>query len=140
MPALLDRLVSRGINDRSSCRHVTSAPDVRFYLPAASLRPLVTSYYVIDAPEPLVDFTHPEWANIRFLLSGDLRFGDPEGREMTPPPDASILGRPTARGGSTAVAALTIGIGLTPIGWLSLIGSDASKTANAYHSAWRRTR
>ncbi|WP_186729136.1 AraC family transcriptional regulator [Sphingomonas panacisoli] len=109
-----------------------AAPDVRFYLPAPLLRSLVTSYYVVDAPGPLADFTHPEWGNIRFLLVGDMRFGSPDGHDMTPPPAPAVIFGPTdrtrrfdSRGG------LTIGIGLTPIGWLSLIGSDASKAANA---------
>src|SRR4051812_424173 len=45
-----------------------SMPEVRFHLPAAPLRPLITSYYIVDAPGPLVDFTHPEWGNIRFSI------------------------------------------------------------------------
>jgi len=106
-------------------------PDIRFYLPDPSLRALVTSYLVIDVLGPVIDYTHPEWGNVRFLLRGDVRFGDPQGRKMTPPPDAGIYG-PTDRtwrfdshGGGK-----TIGIGLTPLGWLTLIGSDASGVAN----------
>ncbi|THD36777.1 MAG: AraC family transcriptional regulator [Sphingomonas sp.] len=115
------------MTDRAADRQPT---DVRFHLPAPSLRALVTSYCVIDAPDPVVDFTHPEWANIRFLLRGDLRFGDPDGREMTPPPNASIMG-PTDRSWRfDSNGGMTIGIGFTPIGWLSLIGTDASHIAN----------
>ena len=54
------------MSDRAAAGRV--APDVRFYLPAPPLRPLVTSYYIVDAPGPLDDFTHPEWGNIRFVL------------------------------------------------------------------------
>lgn len=109
-----------------------STPDVRFYLPADALRPLITAYYVVDAPAPLADFTHPEWGNIRFLLSGDMRFGSVDGSDMAPPAASAVLFGPSdrtqrfdSRGGRT------IGVGLTPLGWLSLIGSDASKAANA---------
>jgi AraC-like DNA-binding protein len=109
-----------------------TAPDVRFYLPAASLRPLVTSYYVIDAPGPLADFTHPEWGNIRFLLVGDMRFGSVDGHDMTPPPAPAVIFGPSDRTRRfDSQGGLTIGVGLTPLGWLSLIGSDASKAANA---------
>lgn len=106
------------------------APDVRFYLPAAPLRPLVTSYYFVDAPGPLLDFTHPEWGNIRFVLKGDARFGDARGRDMTPPPDASIFGPTDRTRCFDSQGGLTLGVGLTPIGWLGLIGSDASRAAN----------
>ncbi len=108
-----------------------TAPDVRFYLPAAPLRPLVTSYYVVDAPGPLADFTHPEWGNIRFLLVGDMRFGGPDGRDMAPPSTSAVIFGPTDRSRRfDSQGGLTIGVGLTPLGWLSLIGSDASKAAN----------
>ena len=106
-------------------------PDIRFYLPDPSLRALVTSYLVIDVPGPVVDYTHPEWGNVRFLLHGDVRFGDAQGRKMVPPPDAGIYG-PTDRTWrfDSHSGGKTIGIGLTPLGWLTLIGSDASAVAN----------
>lgn len=106
------------------------APQVRFHLPAVALRPLVTSYYVVDAPGPLVDYTHPEWGNIRFSLTGDMRFGDPDGRAMTTPPRASIFGPTDRTRRFDSNGGLALGIGLSPLGWLSLVGSDASKLAN----------
>jgi AraC-like DNA-binding protein len=108
-----------------------TTPEVRFYLPAERLRPLVTSYYVVDAPGPLVDLTHPEWGNVRFLLAGDARFGDAQGNGMAPLPDASIFGPTDRTRRFDSEGGVTMGVGLTPIGWLSLIGSDASKAANA---------
>ncbi|MEO5937481.1 MAG: helix-turn-helix domain-containing protein [Sphingomonas sp.] len=108
-----------------------TAPDVRFYLPAPALRPLITSYYVVDAPAPLADFTHPEWGNIRFLLFGDMRFGSVDGHDMAPPPAPAVIFGPSDRTRRfDSQGGLTIGVGLTPLGWLSLIGNDASKTAN----------
>jgi AraC-like DNA-binding protein len=109
-----------------------TAPDVRFYLPAETLRSLVTSYYVVDAPAPLADFTHPEWGNIRFLLTGDMRFGDASGNDMMPPPTPACIFGPSDRARKfDSQGGVTMGVGLTPLGWLSLIGSDASKAANA---------
>ncbi|MEO5495043.1 MAG: helix-turn-helix domain-containing protein [Sphingomonas sp.] len=109
-----------------------TAPDVRFYLPAVALRPLITSYYIVDAPGPLADFTHPEWGNIRFLLVGDMRFGSIDGHDMVPPPAPAVIFGPSDRTRRfDSQGGVTIGVGLTPLGWLSLIGSDASEAANA---------
>ena len=106
------------------------APDIRFYLPAEPLRPLVTSYYVLEAHHPLDDFTHPEWGNIRIALDGAWYFYEPGESEAVWPPAASIFG-PTDRTRRFGTERGTlIGIGLTPIGWLSLVGSDASLAAN----------
>jgi AraC-like DNA-binding protein len=106
------------------------APDIRFYLPAEPLRALVTSYYVVNAPGPLVDFSHPEWANIRFTLSGVWRIG--ASVETMVEPDPATLFGPTDRAlrFSTDDGGVFLGVGLTPIGWLSLIRTDAAQAAN----------
>jgi len=106
------------------------APEIRFYLPAERLRPLVTSYYFLESAGPLVDFTHPEWANIRFALNGVWRFEDGEIKEAIEPSRAALFG-PTDRARRFMTdGGLVLGIGLTPLGWLTLIGSDASDLAN----------
>ena len=106
------------------------APEIRFYLPAEGLRPLVTSYYFLESAGPLVDFTHPEWANIRFALNGVWRFEGDEARETIDPPRAVLFG-PTDRARRFATdGGLVLGVGLTPLGWLTLIGEDASDFAN----------
>lgn len=105
-------------------------PEIRFYLPAERLRPLVTSYYFLESADPLADFTHPEWANIRFALHGAWRFEDGEGKNVIEPSKAALFG-PTDRARRFMTdGGLVLGVGLTPIGWLTLIGSDASDIAN----------
>jgi AraC-like DNA-binding protein len=105
-------------------------PEIRFYLPPEGLRPLVTSYYFLESAGPLDDFTHPEWANIRFALNGVWRFESGEGRETIEPTRAALFG-PTDRARRFMTdGGLAFGIGLTPLGWLTLIGSDASDVAN----------
>jgi len=105
-------------------------PEIRFYLPAEGLRPFVTSYYFLESLGPLVDFTHPEWANIRFALNGVWRFEGDGGREAIEPPRAVLFG-PTDRARRFATdGGLVLGIGLTPLGWLTLIGEAASDFAN----------
>lgn len=108
----------------------TGAPQVRFHLPADALRPLVTSYYFVDAPGLLSDLSHPEWANIRVVLRGLWRVG-PVGAEPTePPPDAAIYGATDRTMRFATDGGAFLGIGLSPLGWLSLIGRDASRIAN----------
>jgi len=105
------------------------APEIRFHLPAEGLRPLITSYYFLESAGPLDDFTHPEWANIRFALNGVWRFED-EGKDTVEPPKAVLFG-PTDRARRFATdGGLVLGVGLTPLGWLTLIGGDASELAN----------
>jgi AraC-like DNA-binding protein len=105
-------------------------PDVRFHLPAPALREFVTSYYVVDAPGPLHDSLHPEWANIRFGFSGIWEFEDFHSDDILTAPVASIFG-PTDRGRhfSTSGGSM-IGVGLTPLGWVRLVGGDAGRIAN----------
>ena len=104
-------------------------PEIRFYLPAERLRPLVTSYYFLESAGPLADFTHPEWANIRFALEGVWTFEDGD-KDVIEPSRAALFG-PTDRARRFMTdGGLVLGVGLTPIGWLTLIGSDASDIAN----------
>jgi len=106
------------------------APEIRFYLPAEGLRSLVTSYYFLESVGPLVDFTHPEWANIRFALNGVWRFEGDESQGTIAPPRAVLFG-PTDRARRFATeGGLVLGVGLTPLGWLTLIDEDASDFAN----------
>ncbi|MBW8911397.1 MAG: helix-turn-helix domain-containing protein [Sphingomonas sp.] len=106
------------------------APEIRFYLPAEGLRPLVTSYYFLESVGPLVDFTHPEWANIRFVLNGEWRFEDDQGRETIEPSRAVLFGTTDRARRFMTDGGLVLGVGLTPLGWLTLIGSAASDLAN----------
>ncbi len=105
--------------------------DIRFHLPAPALRELVTSYHILTSDTPVHENLHPEWANLRFALSGrwDCRIDD---RDEVVPPLAALSG-PTdrTRQFTTSTPAAMIGVGLTPLGWVRLIGGDASAVANA---------
>lgn len=103
-------------------------PRIRFYRPAERLRPYISSYYFTDLPagEPVQDLLHPEWANIRFILSGywTARLGESEANSATTP--VTIYG-PTSR--STKIAGVppsrTVAVGLLPLGWAHLITRPA---------------
>jgi len=107
-----------------------AVPDVRFHLAASPLRDLITSYYVVEAPGPLHDSLHPEWANIRFGFAGIWEFEDFHGDDILTAPVATLFG-PTDRGRRFSTSGgSTLGIGLTPLGWLRLVGGDAARVAN----------
>ena len=108
-----------------------AATQVRFHLPAAPLRELITAYYVVEVPpgHDLVDYLHPEWANIRFVLGGEWGWsiqGAPPWRA-----ERGALFGPTDRTATiTANGGLLLGVGLLPLGWARLIGEDAGLYAN----------
>jgi AraC-like DNA-binding protein len=106
------------------------APDVRFQLPHPGLRDLVTAYVVVESYSPLTDHLHPEWVNIRFVLSGSWAVEDPAGGALIPGLPATLFG-PTDRARLfSSSAGMLLGVGLTPVGWMRLIGGDASAIAN----------
>lgn len=99
-------------------------------MPAPALRELVTTYYVVDARGPLHDSLHPEWANIRFGFGGIWEFEDFHSDAILTPTIASLFG-PTDKGRRFSTSGgSTLGIGLTPLGWLRLVGGDAGRIAN----------
>ena len=104
-------------------------PEVAFFKPAPELRDLVTSYYTVSSTGPLLDYLHPEWANIRFALKG-VWTTTMAARHTATPRLAGLYG-PTDRTSRFETASGTLlGIGFTPIGWARLIGGDASAFAN----------
>jgi AraC-like DNA-binding protein len=105
-------------------------PRIRFYRPVEKLRGYISSYYFtdIDAGPEIHDLLHPEWANIRFVLTGfwTARMGDVEVSSADKP--VTIYG-PTSR--ACRIAGLpptrTVGIGLLPLGWAQLISQPAHR-------------
>eukprot|EP01030_Chromulinospumella_sphaerica_P028468 gene28468-28809_t len=108
-----------------------SAASVRFYLPAPVLREAVSAYYVlrIQAPEGVEDIIHPEWANVRLVLSGDWRVRFPERPEEHLPEAAisGVLERGVVAWGSPGVL---VGFGILPEGWERLTGQAAADFAD----------
>jgi AraC-like DNA-binding protein len=107
-------------------------PSVRFALPAPALRRFITAYYVVDIPAgqgPLEDLLHPEWANIRFSLSGRwaTRIG---GVDHDPAPAAALFGPTSTAGIVRGEAGSVLGVGLLPLGWARFIAAPASQMAD----------
>ncbi|WP_341713309.1 helix-turn-helix domain-containing protein [Erythrobacter sp.] len=112
---------------------------LRFYLPPEDLRPFVTTIYqmVIDADEeaPVDDRLHPEWANLRFIVSGktDAAVG---GGALQPVPRAVMVG-PTSKATRFRSSGVdTWGVGLLPLGWVRLTQASAHDYADRFCEAF----
>lgn len=110
------------------------AVSMRFRVPAESLRDLITSYYVIEMqgpPEAVVeDLLHPEWGNLRIRLESEWHALDAAGRPVQGL-TAALFG-PTSRARPVvARPGKLLGVGLTPLGWTTLIGMPADALADA---------
>ena len=111
----------------ASTRH---GPEIRVYPPSETVRPLVTAYYFLDSAGPLADFAPPEHAHVRFALEGTWLLGDIKGTHKIEPVRASLFGPSDRARRFTTDGGLVMGFELTPMGWLTLIGGDASAFAN----------
>lgn len=103
-------------------------PRVGFWLPPPDLRAEITAFYTVDVAGPLHDHLHPEWGNVRFLLRGDWHME--QGGRMAPTPPAVLFGPTDRTARFETRSGAMFGVGLTPIGWLRLIRTDASRLAN----------
>jgi AraC-like DNA-binding protein len=105
-------------------------PQVQFALPAPALRPLITTYYRVEAHAALQDHLHPEWGNVRFTVAGRWQVERPGCSDPTP--ERGALFGPTDRSGIVSCdgAGVTVGAGLTAQGWSLLIGTPAHVLAN----------
>lgn len=115
-------------SDQAAVRVVL--PQVQFALPAPSLRPLITTYYHVTTADPLEDYLHPEWGNIRFTLRGT--WTAKRAGSSDPTPSHGGLFGPSDRTATVLASgqAAMVGIGLTALGWQQLIGEPANAHAN----------
>lgn len=107
---------------------------MRFALPAAPLKDLITSYYTVEVRGPpgeeVHDMLHPEWGNIRFALANAWDTLDAHGRPVGGHAEVLLFG-PTSRArGVVARPGAIQGTGFTPLGWATLIGLPADELAD----------
>jgi len=105
---------------------------VRFYQPSALLRPHFTTFYVTEIYVPdggrVVDWLHPEWANLR-ICAGDLPDSELAGTRYAT--HAAPFTGPTSTTVRFTVGSVRMwGIGLLPLGWARLVGTPAHDYAN----------
>ncbi len=107
----------------------------RFFQPPPELRRYFTTFYLVEFSVAnggqVVDYLHPEWANLRFM-SGSF----PDAETMT---GAKISGVPFCVTGPSSKAirfsigpqARMWGVGLLPLGWAKFVRTNAGEMADA---------
>jgi len=107
---------------------------VNFYLPAPGLRHAISTYYVlrIGGSEEVEDIIHPEWANVRLILSGRWRVQLME-RSIESVPAAAISGTLERGVVVRGTPGVVVGVGILPEGWVRLTG----QSADGFADRWR---
>lgn len=105
---------------------------LRYFSPAAQLRPWVSSYYLFEVEAPVIaDTLRAELPQVRFMFRGcgSFRYGD---GPQVPMPLAALCGATSVAVRFNAVGPLAIfGAGLLPAGWAALVGAGANEFANS---------
>ncbi len=104
--------------------------DVRYYRLSAELQPFFTALYLFNItcqPDRLIeDWLHPEWAAMRFTMSGIPPAGG-VGREPIAPRPPFVVTGPTSKALHFRLGTSRIwGLGLQPAGWAKFVAGRAS--------------
>lgn len=113
----------------------STAVALRFFLPPEALRPFVTTLYHMEISgregQPVDDWLHPEWANLRIIPGRTVEAGM-GGKPLEPMPRAVLAGPTSVATRFRALEGRSWGIGLLPLGWARLTGAPASDYADRY--------
>lgn len=102
-------------------------------MPGERLRPYISTFYATEVKpvgdERIVDWLHPEWANLRFI-GGTLPFGAIGENERKTPPAFSLVGPTSYATYFESQSMRSWGVGLLPLGWSKFIGLSAEDYAD----------
>ena len=108
---------------------------LRFFLPPRRLRPFITTLYHMEISgaedEPVVDWLHPEWANLRIIPERTVAAGM-RGQPLERMPRAVMAGPTSFATHFSAYTGRSWGIGLMPRGWARLTDTPAIAYADRY--------
>ena len=113
------------------------AVELEFFLPPEKLRPFITTVYRFDvvenklggAADPIRDWLHPEWFNLRIVLEGNLSASIGPGKPEAVP--RLVMTGPTSHAAEfVAPPCRTWGVGILPAGWARLVGKSAADYAD----------
>lgn len=125
---------------------VSGALRVRFFMPSPQLAPYISAYYSTEVTLPenalvaepdtlntgvVEDYLHPEWANLRIVVSGQINaaIGDHELAQVPP----FVASGPTSLASHFQLKQGRYwGIGLLPAGWARFVDAPASLYADRY--------
>jgi|SRR5690606_17021213 len=105
---------------------------IAFRAPTPELLPFISTYYEFSTSgsEPIEDYLHPEWANIRMALDRPWIIGHDTREQPAPTGAHSVLQGPTSKPTYIKGSGTSFGIGILPLGWSRLWNMDASKFAD----------
>ena len=105
--------------------------EIRYFAPAAALRPYISSYYWFESNLPtFCDLMRAELPQIRIVTRGQAQNYFPTGLVRTPGP-IHVQGPTSGATKYKATGQLHLfGIGLLPKGWATLIGEPADRFAD----------
>jgi AraC-like DNA-binding protein len=106
----------------------------RYFLPAPSLRAMITTYYVLEigGDATIEDLVFPEWANIRLLLQGEWRQTFVDGSVAQYQAPAALMSGVISRTAQvSAPPGRLVGVGLLPAGWAVFTSLPACDHADA---------
>ena len=106
----------------------------RFFLPPAALRRYFTTFYLlewqVDGGGQVVDYIHPEWANLRFFENGCTPSARTIGGIELSGAEFTATG-PTSQGIRFSIGSgRSWGIGILPLGWSKFADGPASELAD----------
>ena len=114
------------------------AISLRFFLPPPGLSPYVTTLYHLEVSgcgqEPVEDWLHPEWANLRIIPDMTVEAGM-GGNPLEPMPRSVMAGPTSVATRFRANSGRSWGIGFMPLGWARLTEAPASDYADRYADA-----
>lgn len=125
MLATTDRLLH-------SSRCMNPVITIAFRAPAQDLLPFISTYYEFSVigDDPVEDYLHPEWGNIRMALDKPWIIGLDANGQPIHSGVPSILQGPTSKPTYIKGSGTSFGIGILPSGWSRLWDMDASSLAD----------
>ena len=105
---------------------------IAFRAPAQDLLPFISTYYEFSVigDDPVEDYLHPEWGNIRMALDKPWIIGLDANGQPIHSGVPSILQGPTSKPTYIKGSGTSFGIGILPSGWSRLWDMDASSLAD----------
>lgn len=111
------------------------AVTVRFFMPSPELAPYFTTYYLTEVKVPeteeVEDWLHPEWANVRFPQSANMRAAVGSD-SLARAPDMIATGPTSLAGHFVSGPFRNWGIGIQPLGWARFCQGPAADLADRY--------
>ncbi len=104
---------------------------IHFYRPAPELTPYISTYYLtevnLEAGGKVIDWLHPEWANLRFTSDG--RFSSALGEAPLHELPSVVFAGPSSLATHFQIEgpARIWGVGILPLGWARLMSIPASE-------------